>query len=341
MAARDNLAEKNGLALRFADEYMEIPFQRSPFDKRNLRAYRELCRLIDGEHYDLIVCNTPVGGILTRLAARKARTRGCKVVYMAHGFHFFKGGSRKSWLLYYPIEKMMAPLCDILITINEEDYALAREKFSTKVAHIHGVGVSAERYRPVDEQTKAAMRKEEGLSEEDFVILCTGELNRNKDQQTLIRAAAQLRGEIPNLKVLLAGNGPLEGDLKALVASLRLEDTIRFLGYRTDLERVVPCVDVVVSCSHREGLGLNVIEAMLCRKAVIAAANRGTKELIVHEKNGWLFAAGDADDLAVKIWLSYADSATTAHLGEFGFEWAKTYTVNAVKTEMKLIFEFL
>lgn len=333
VAARDNLSEKNGLSLRFADRHIEIPFQRSPFDKRNLGAYRELCRLINGEQYDLILCNTPVGGILTRLAARKVRKKGFKVIYMAHGFHFFKGGSRKNWLLYYPIEKFMAPLCDTLITLNEEDYGLAKEKFSTHVAHIHGVGVSTDRYHPADEQMQEAMRRAEGLSSEDYVILCTGELNKNKDQQTLIRAAARLKKDIPEVKVLLAGNGPLEGELKELAASLGVEDTVRFLGYRTDLERVVPCVDVVVSCSRREGMPLNIIEAMLCQKPIVAAVNRGTRELVKDGENGFLFPAGDEKELARRLEI-LRDSKTRDAMGWKGLELAQTYTVAAVKEEL-------
>lgn len=333
VAARDNLSEKNGLSLRFADRHIEIPFQRSPFDKRNLGAYRELHRLINEEQYDLILCNTPVGGILTRLAACKIRKKGCKVIYIAHGFHFFRGGSRKNWLLYYPIEKFMAPLCDTLITINEEDYGLAKDKFSTHVAHIHGVGVSTDRYHPADEQVQEAMRRAEGLSPEDYVILCTGELNQNKDQQTLIRAAAQLREDIPELKVLLAGNGPLEGELKALVTSLDLEDTVRFLGYRTDLERVVPCVDVVISCSRREGMPLNIIEAMLCAKPIVAAVNRGTRELVKDQESGLLFRAGDSEILAGYI-QTLKEEALRQKMGWKGLERAKVYTVEAVKTEL-------
>ena len=333
VAARDNLGEKNGLSLRFADRNIEIPFQRSPFDRRNLGAYKELCSLINQEQYDLVVCNTPVGGILTRLASRKVRKKGSRVIYMAHGFHFYKGGSKKNWLLYYPIEKLMAPLCDTLITINEEDYALAKEKFSANVVHVHGVGVSTERYRPATQQEQNDMRGRENLSPGDYVVLCTGELNKNKDQQTLIRAAAKLRQEIPDLKVLLAGNGPLERELKELVSSLHLEDTVRFLGYRTDLERVVPCVDVVVSCSQREGMPLNIIEAMLCGKPIVAAVNRGTRELVKDGENGLLFRAGGVEELTAHI-LSLKEESLRHDMGEKGLERARIYTVEAVKKEL-------
>lgn len=334
VAARDNLAEKNGLQLKYADRYFNIPFQRSPKDSRNLKAYTQLKELLKKEHYDVIVCNTPMGGIITRLAAQTMRRQGTKVVYMAHGFHFYQGAPKKNWLVFYPIEKFMARYCDVLITINEEDYALARKKFHTKVEHIHGVGVSAERYHPVSDVERREMRKAEGLSDNDFVILCTGELNQNKDQKTLIAAAAKLKNTIPNLKVLLAGNGPLEQALRDQIQAERLGNIVKLLGYRTDLEKVVPAVDLVVSCSHREGMPLNIIEAMLCKKAVVVSENRGHRELVDNSITGYLVPAGDGDQLSQRITELALDEDKRGRMSTEGYRKATKYTVAAVRKEL-------
>lgn len=334
VAARDNLAEKNGLQLKYADRYFNIPFQRSPKDSRNLKAYMQLKELLKKEHYDVIVCNTPMGGIITRLAAQAMRRQGTKVVYMAHGFHFYQGAPKKNWLVFYPIEKFMARYCDVLITINEEDYALARKKFHTKVEHIHGVGVSAERYHPVSDVERREMRKAEGLSDNDFVILCTGELNQNKDQKTLIAAAAKLKNTIPNLKVLLAGNGPLEQALRDQIQAEHLENVVKLLGYRTDLEKVVPAVDLVVSCSHREGMPLNIIEAMLCKKAVVVSENRGHRELVDNSITGYLVPAGDGDQLSQRITELALDEDKRGRMSTEGYRKATKYTVAAVRKEL-------
>lgn len=334
VAARDNLAEKNGLQLKYADRYFNIPFQRSPKDSRNLKAYTQLKELLKKEHYDVIVCNTPMGGIITRLAAQAMRRQGTKVVYMAHGFHFYQGAPKKNWLVFYPIEKFMARYCDVLITINEEDYALARKKFHTKVEHIHGVGVSAERYHPVSDAERREMRKAEGLSDNDFVILCTGELNQNKDQKTLIAAAAKLKNTIPNLKVLLAGNGPLEQALRDQIQAERLGNIVKLLGYRTDLEKVVPAVDLVVSCSHREGMPLNIIEAMLCKKAVVVSENRGHRELVDNSITGYLVPAGDGDQLSQRITELALDEDKRGRMSTEGYRKATKYTVATVRKEL-------
>ena len=336
VAAHDNLAVKNGLQLKYCDKFIETPFSRSPKSPDNFKAYKQLKKLLAEEHYDVILCNTPMGGIVTRLAAKKTRKQGTKVIYMAHGFHFYKGSSKKAWLVFYPIEKYMAKKCDLLITINKEDYALAKEKFSkrTKVAHIHGVGVDENRYHPATPQEQLAMRQAEGLSPEDFVILCTGELNENKNQKTLISAAAQLKDKIPNLRVLLAGNGPKEQELREQIQAEGLESIVKLLGYRTDLEKVVPAVDLVVSCSKREGMPLNIIEAMLCQKPVFASHNRGHDELVREGETGFLFDAGDAALLAERIEALAKDAAARERLGEAGAARAAAYTVAAVRREL-------
>ena len=133
VAAKNNLAEKNGLALDFVDKVYDVPFSRSPKSLDNIRAYRELKEIIDVEKYDIIHCNTPMAGIVTRLAAIATRKRGTKVIYTAHGFHFYHGAPKINWIVYYPIEKCFAKLTDTLITINDEDYNIASQRVCEKL----------------------------------------------------------------------------------------------------------------------------------------------------------------------------------------------------------------
>ena len=339
VAARNNLAEKNGLKLDFAERVFDVPFQRSPFSPKNLGAYKQLKKIIDEGEYDVIHCNTPVGGVLGRLAARKARKHGTKVFYTAHGFHFYKGAPKKNWLIWYPVEKFMCRFTDQLITINEEDFQLARSRLPVNAYHIHGVGVSTERYHLHSDEEAELLRKEERLTSQDFVVLCTGELNENKDQRTLIDAAVLCRNRIPELKVLLAGNGPMEAALRERIANHHAEDFIRLLGYRTDLERVVPVADVIVSCSHREGLGLNLIEGMLCGKPVIAVENRGHRELVENGATGYLVPVGDSRALSERL-VQLSSGGNQKTLGQTGREKARLYTDENVRKELENIYGF-
>ena len=338
VAARNNLAEKNGLKLDFADQVFDVPFERSPFSKRNLTAYKQLKQIIDAGNYDVVHTNTPVGGIVGRLAARKARKNGCQVFYTAHGFHFFQGGPKKSWLIYYPIEKFMCRYTDELITITEEDFQLAQKKFPVSVSHIHGIGANSSKYHPISVDVRAALRSELGFTQDQKIIVCTGELNPNKNQITAIHAIEQVVKEVPKALLLLAGNGATHDELQAAINAAGLQSNAVLLGYHTDLEKYVEVSDLILSCSKREGLPLNIIEGMLCKKPVIASINRGHKELIQNGRNGYIVNAADIDGFAAKMIELLQDNVLSNAFGEAGFAFAQAYTDHAVQLELEQIY---
>lgn len=337
VAARDNLSEKNGLYIANIDKKFNVPFERSPFNKRNLKAYLELKKVINSEHYDIISCNTPVGGILTRLAARKSRKQGSTVIYTAHGFHFYKGASKKNWLLYYPMEKSMAFFTDKLITITKEDYNLTQKKFPCKSFRIHGVGIDTHKYDSVTAESIAQVKQEWGLDDK-FVILCTGELNDNKNQTTLIHAMKQVVEKVPNVKLLLAGNGPKEQVLRDEISNCGLDDYISMIGYHTDLEVYAHAADMIVTVSFREGLPLNVVEAMYLKKPVVASYNRGHRELVKNGVTGYLVYPRDENTLAGRIVEVATDPEKVKSFGEAGRKRAIPYTDKKVINELRDIY---
>ena len=338
VAAKDNLAEKNGLKLDFVEKVYNIPFSRSPKSLDNVKAYKQLKKIIDEENYDVVHCNTPMGGIVTRLAARNARKRGTKVYYTAHGFHFYKGAPKKNWIVFYPIEKFFARLTDKLITITQEDFDIANKKFPCEVYRIHGVGVDENRYFSVDESVKSELRKELGYTDDSKLILCIGELLPNKNQQMAIRMVKELVKEFSKVKLLLAGNGPEKENLEALIAEYQLQENVEFLGYCTCLEKYQKIVDVAISCSKREGLGLNLIEAMLSENPVVATINRGHKELIREGMNGYLVAIDDIDEMKKKVSCILNEMYLCKSMGDFGREYAKKYSFGTVKKELEIIY---
>lgn len=337
VAARDNLAEKNGLAIKNVDKIISIPFQRNPLDPRNIKAYIELKKILRTESYDFISCNTPAAGVYARLAARDARRQGTKVYYTAHGFHFYKGAPKINWLLYYPIERIMAHFTDTLITITKEDYRLAKTNFRTNVVHIHGVGADAEKYMSVTSEETRRFRDEQGYDGR-FVILCVGELNKNKNQKTVIDAVKKVSDVHPEVLLLLAGNGPTDEALREQTAVLDMQEHVRMLGYCTDLEKYANACDLVVSASFREGMPLNIMEAMMCGKPVVASCNRGHRELVRQGRTGFLFRPDDADALAGLIERLINDSTLRRQLGKFERRAVEPYLNRNVEKELKSIY---
>jgi glycosyltransferase EpsD len=272
------------------------------------------------------------------LAAKKARRKGSKVFYTAHGFHFYQGAPKKNWLVYYPIERLLARRTDKLITINEEDYRLACDRFPCDIVHIHGVGVSDTRYRPVPDGERSALRDELGFAHEDKIILCVGELLPNKNQAMAIRAMAEVVKSQPGAILLIAGNGPERENLESLASSLGLEDHVRFLGYCTTLERYQRISDMGVSCSYREGLPVNIIEAMLTGNPVVATQNRGHNELVRHGVNGYLVHANDTVGMAEHMTRLLESKALAADMGLAGLTFAQKYTCSFVKNELRSVY---
>lgn len=339
VAARNNLAEKNGLKLDFADKVFDVPFARSPKNPDNIRAYKQLKKIIDKGDYDVIHCNTPVGGVITRLAAKGARKRGAKVFYTAHGFHFYKGASRKNWLVFYPIERLMAGKTDKLITINTEDYALAKRKFPCKVCYTHGVGVDASRYSVPTPKESQALRAELGLTATQPIVLCVGELLPNKNQQMAIRAMALVCKSHPDALLLLAGNGPEKEHLQALVNELHLEQKVMLLGYCTCLEKYQKCANAAVACSKREGLGLNVIEAQLSGVPVVATDNRGHRDLIRNAACGRIVAVDDTNAMANEIEQCLVNGVNEKFRATEALTHALLYSCEQVTRELAEVYE--
>lgn len=338
VAARDNLAEKNGLKLDFVEKVYDIPFSRSPKSLDNIKAYKQLKSILDKENYDIIHCNTPMGGIVTRLAAQKARKKGTQVFYTAHGFHFYKGAPKKNWLVFYPIEKVFSKLTDKLITITQEDYNLAKERFFCDVYRIHGVGVDENRYFPADAQIKSEIRKELGYTDDQKLILCIGELLPNKNQAMAIHMMAELVKEIPEAKLLLAGNGPEKENLEKLIAELELEDKVELLGYCTYLEKYQKAVDLGISCSKREGLPLNVVESMLSGNPVVATKNRGHRELIKDGENSFLVGITEKGGMIDKVRSLLENSELNSKISRAAIKSAKDYTFSAVRKELETVY---
>ena len=265
-----------------ADHSFKIDFARSPFAfRKHFAAYHELKTILNNSHYDLIHTHTPVGSVITRLAANKYRKSGTKVIYTAHGFHFYKGAPLKNWLLWYPVEKLLAKKCDLLITINDEDYARAKRDFRTKVAKINGVGLDTYRFNTeLTTKEKISLRKTLGIKKDDYLIVFNGEFNPDKNHRFLLASLLPLLKKEPSIKILLIGKGALLSDIKELAQKLNIKKQVIFTGYRQDVSNLLKIGDLYISPSIREGLVISVLEAIYCKLPVLLFDNRGHRQIL-------------------------------------------------------------
>lgn len=282
-----------------------ISIQKSPCRfLANTRALVQLVRILRREHIDLIHCHNPMGGVLGRLAAAIAGTldkRDIKVIYTAHGFHFYQGAPKRNWLLYYPVERFLARYTDVLITINREDKELAdtfRMKENGYAAKIPGVGVDHERFYPCIGKRNRA-RKLLGIKEGELCLMTAALLHREKNYQTVLQALEQVR-YLP-VRYVICGEGAYRKKLEQRVEKLHLEHQVTFLGFCKDMEDLLPAADLFLFPSLREGLGMAALEAMACGIPVIAADNRGTREYLREGENGVLCRGEVPEDFAKAI----------------------------------------
>ena len=272
----------------YCDKKYIISISRNPFKFNNIKAIKQLQKIINKEHFDIIHCHTPMGGVVARLAARKARKNGTRVIYTAHGFHFFTGAPLKNWLLFYPIEKYLAKYTDTLITINKEDYNRAKNKFSKRcrdIQYVPGVGIDPKKFDfEMPEKEKHELRASLGLKDDDFVMIFPARLDKNKNQGFLIECMPELIKNNPKIHLLLPGQDELNGKYQRQAKKLGVENNVHFLGSRDDVPQLLKISDLAVSSSKREGLPVNILEAAICNKRIVVKRCRGLEE-IVGDKN--------------------------------------------------------
>lgn len=245
-------------------------------------------------------------------------------------------------MLYYQIEKILARYTDCLITINEEDYqrAITHRFKARSIEHVHGVGVDTDRYKPLSEKEKLERRLQYGYTQNDFLLFYAAEFNKNKNQQLLIKALAELKQTVPDVKLLLAGEGILQCSCKQLAIELNVQNMIEFLGYRKDIVDLLPMCDVAVASSLREGLPVNIMEAMACGLPVVATENRGHNELVNDLSNGWIVKPDDIKNLVGKIKHLTQDKHLIKTLGVNGRnKIEKGYSIKTILNENSLLYE--
>lgn len=278
----------------------QMPWSRSPFSKGNFAAIKQLRKIVKEGGYDIVHCHTPICAACTRLACKPLRKNGLKVIYTAHGFHFFNGAPLKNWLIYYPIEWLCAFWTDVLITITKEDYELAKKHMHAKrVEYVPGVGIDVAKFRDA-KVDRAAKRAEIGVPEDAFLIISVGELNENKNHEAVLREMAKIADsgqqtadrELPllhdiptsNIHYIIAGTGDKHDYLLKLAEEMDLANRFHLLGRRNDVPELLKVSDLFVLPSLREGLNVSMQEGKASGLECRCYPMRGNDDIITAER---------------------------------------------------------
>jgi len=309
---------------------------RSIFDlKNNYKAYRNLNNLLNASHFDIIHCNTPIGGVLGRICGKKAKVD--KVIYTVHGFHFYRGQNIIKKNIFRLVERALARMTDVIITINEEDYINAKNfklKKGGKVFKISGVGLDTNPILTQDSKIFSLMN-EFSIKDSDIVLLTVGDLVKNKNTITLIKCMKYLDN---NFKLIICGKGVLEQKLKFFVKKQRLEDRIIFTGYRSDINDFYELANIFVFSSFREGLPRVTMEAMAHGLPCIVSNIRGNVDLIDHELGGYLCKPKSYKEFAHRIKSISYDKDKVNSMKLWNERKIKNYDVEVVRKQIQNVY---
>ena len=269
-------------------KYYDVICPRSIFKISKIyKGYKQLLE-ISNNNYSVVHTQSPIGGVICRLAFKNKRKNGLKIIYQAHGFHFYKGASLLNWLIFYPIEKFCSKYTDILITINSEDFLLAKNKFHmNKIEYVPGVGVDVNKFEFLDKVD--ILKSELNIGKDYFVFLSIGELNENKNHIVVLKALKKLlENDCDKWKYIICGEGNQRKKIDEFIRNNRLSENVYLAGYRTDVNRFYGIADAFIFPSFREGLSVSLMEAMACGLPCIVSNIRGNVDLI-DESGGVLF----------------------------------------------------
>ncbi len=336
VAANNDYENKDECIIPYCDNFYCLPFERSPIKKENLEAYKQLKKLIDSGNYDLIHCHTPMGSVIARLAAGPARKNGTKIIYTAHGFHFYKGSPMLNWLVYYPIEKLMSWRTDLLITMNNEDYLRAKTFHAKRIALVSGVGLDLNRFKETGAEEKKKMREKLGLKPDDLFAISVAQLIKRKNHMVLIQAVAKLQN--PHFHLFICGDGVQEAELKAKAKEFGIENQVHFLGFRKDVHQLCKAADIFLFASLQEGLPVAIMEAMACGLPIIASKIRGNVDLIDEGKGGYLVGPTDVEGFVSAIREVTDNEEYLQEMKEYNMKRIQQYSQESVLKEMEELY---
>ena len=311
---------------------IEVPFERNPFKKKNIHAYKKLSSIIDDGDYFFIQGHEPVGGALARIAGKVNKKY---VMYFCHGFHFFSKAPIRHWLLYFFFEWFLSFFTDSIITICKEDYSHLRLLHAKRNYIIPGIGVDFGRFIR-NEKNEECLKKTLGLSNDCFTILSVGELSKRKNHTIILDALSKIDNS--SIHLLLCGDGELKAYLMEKASCLHIEKQVHFIGFQRNISNYYYISDLFIFPSLWEGLGLAGIEAMYCGLPVIGSDRQGIKDYVINGKTGFRFDPKDSNALARHILYFYHNRSIKEEMRESLKNYSLFYSIDNSIKELEKIY---
>lgn len=313
-AAADSILALKEIHAEF-DACHNLVLSRNPADIHVLINAPVMIRnIVVSGHYDIVHVHSPVAAFLVRFALRNLANKP-KVIYTVHGFHFHRHGKPLTNFIFQQLEKLAAPWCDVLVTINQEDYQAAiKNKFNTRVEYMQGIGVDTHLYnRQSITQEQINVAKESlNLKPTDVLFLMIAEFNSGKRHRDILQALILTPSSI---HIAFAGIGKLQEQIRQQANDLGLAERVHFLGFRRDIPLLISCSRAVLLPSEREGLPRSLLEAMSLSVPIIASDIRGITELAT-DNCGVLHQVGNIQQIANALIMLTENESLAQEMGK-------------------------
>lgn len=323
---------------------LEIPVHvipelvRDPDPIKDVRALFKLITFISETDVDLVHTHTSKAGFLGRIASRFAKAPA--VVHTPHGhiFHDYYGYLKTA--LYIMLERLGALYSDRILTLSRQEAVDHLQLgIGQQPDYIHvPSGVDFARF-DADLSDRAAYRARLSLPSDAFVAGSVGRLAPVKGHKYLFEAFALLHEALPDLYVLLAGDGELRQELEECASKLGILDRVVFAGLVKAIPRLLPVIDVAVFPSLNEGMGRAIAEAMYCRLPVIATQVGGVPELLDYGNAGLLVPPHSASAIARSLEALYNDPELRNRYGAHAYKFVmKDYSLDEMIRRIEKVY---
>ena len=318
----------------------KISIKRTPYSLKNVLGIFQFRDILKKENYDIIHTHTPMGAFITRIVFCLMKKNNTKIIYTAHGFHFFKGCSIINYILYFPIEKLLSRYTDMIITINKEDYNFAKKHFKTNIKYVLGVGFDEDKFKnKLNKVEKNKLRNFLGLNDNDYIISYVAEISKRKRQDYLLKVISRMN--ITNEKFLFIGDDSNSYKIRKMIKKYNLDDVVKIIGFKVNISDYLDISDMIISVSKQEGLPLNIMEAMYKEKPIIVTNCRGNRDLINNMINGIVVDLNNKDELIESIKYLKNNKNITKNMATKNRELSNKYSIKTIMPKMEKIYKEL
>lgn len=321
----------------YVDKIIDMPFEKNMFSIKNFIISFKISKIIKSENYDIVSIHTALAAFFARLGIMLSLKKPTLVINTVHGYLFDRNSSLIKRIIMILAEKLTKCVTDTIIVMNSQDYDIAKKYklYKNSIYLVDGMGVNLSKFPKASLDEKILLRKKYSFSVNDFLLVYVAEFSKRKNQKFLIDSLKNLLNDgYNNIKLVLLGDGKLLNELMNYSKELNISNNVVFVGYSKETCSYYQLSDICVSSSRIEGLPFNIMEAMSVGLPIVASNVKGHEDLIVPNKNGFLFEYDNTNEFCKCIKLIYSNKDLQKYMSMNSMHLSRKYSIDIVSDKI-------